>query len=83
MNPHPAFLPQNEDKKRQRNLRLLPLPSTLLALDPLQRLLDQPNMAPQRSFKFIHSCFVFLQVVVVVRFEVECHAAQGGESEEL
>lgn len=64
-----------EKVENKKNSRLLPLPTTLPSLNPLQRLLDQSNMAPQRSFQLIHPRFVFLQIVVVVRFEVECHAA--------
>lgn len=60
-------------------LRLLTLSIHLAPLDPLERVLDEPNMTSQCPFQFIHPSLMLLEIALVVGFEVHGGGTYGCE----
>ena len=80
-NLHTPQPTQNPHKHNKINLRLRPprlirpQPPLSLPLQPFQRLLNQPDMPPQRALQLVHARLVLLEVVVVVLFEIVRHTS--------
>lgn len=51
-------------------------------LNPIQRILNQSDMSPERAFDFIQPGFLFFEIVDYVAAQVEGGGGDGGEVKE-